>query len=302
MNGPLGIAGSGPIPRFEAREAMGFLPRGWIDGLTLSNDTTDATNDIAVAAGVARSTVNIVDGTASTLTRDQLDMDLPVSIIKQLDVSFAPDNYDPAGYSGGDRSGARSSSNLSDTTWHAYLVGARGIQPDIMLHDSATQSSVLAEMQKIGGYTAYRRIGSVIRASAAIRGFKQDGNYFRLITKGAVTTTNPGTSAVSMTLQYVPTGISVRAIIWAQLRATTTGNAATLYVSALDETDETASGSGAPFGITGPDTFSNKNAGSYFEVMTNTSGAVRTRLSSSAGSDSVILVSLGWIDTRGRDA
>jgi hypothetical protein len=43
-----------PLKRYEAREALGYLPRGWIDGLTLSNDTTDATNDIGIAAGCAR--------------------------------------------------------------------------------------------------------------------------------------------------------------------------------------------------------------------------------------------------------
>jgi hypothetical protein len=61
VNLPLGLPGDGPIHRFEKLEAYGWLclPPGWISGLILSNDGTDATNDIAVSKGVCRSTVNV---------------------------------------------------------------------------------------------------------------------------------------------------------------------------------------------------------------------------------------------------
>src|ERR1700754_1262771 len=107
MNAPLRLPNSAIEKALALRYAQGSLPRGWIDGLTLSNDGTDATNDIGIASGSARSTSRIVDGAVSTLTRDQCDIDLPVAIIKQLDVAWAPENYDPDGFGGGDRSGGR---------------------------------------------------------------------------------------------------------------------------------------------------------------------------------------------------
>jgi len=294
MNRPFALPGSSPFKAWERRRSEGYLPRGWIDGLTLSNDTTDATNDIAIAAGSARSTVRIVDGAASTLTRDQMDLDLPVGIIKQLDVAFAPENYDPDGYSGGGRSGCRSSSSLADASWHYFLVGGGGLQTDVLAHDSATQSSVLAEMQKIGGYTAYRPIGSVVRSTSIVP-FTQVGDYFSLVTKVGANATNPGTSAVTRTLT-VPTGIQV----FARVAFGGSGGSSAFYVlfSDLAETDSVPSASlfngGAP-AVAGP-------AIGVDYIRTNTSGQVRSRISASGASDTLLWTTLGWIHSRGKDA
>lgn len=291
MNGPFAFPGSGPVHRFEQREAQGWLPRGWIDGLTLSNDGTDATNDIGIAAGVARSTVNIIDGAASTLTRDQVDLELPVAIIKQLDVAFAPDNYDPDGYSGGDRSGGRSSSAISDTTWHAILAGGAGLKPDVFLHDAATQASILAEMQKTGGYSAYRRIGSIIR-STSIRPFIQLGDDFDWVTPTLdVNNATPGTTTNTGTLT-VPTGVSVMARV--NISAAT---AQGIYVSALDQTDSAMSYSAAPLGTIGDG--SNASASGPLPVRTNTSGQIRYRANANS---QLYIVTVGWRDQRGKNA
>lgn len=297
MNAPFGIPGNGPIQRYLRREALGSLPRGWIDGLTLSNDTTDATNDVALAPGVARSTVNIVDGTPSTLTRDQVDLEVPVQIIKQLDVAFAPENYDRDGYSGGDRSGGRSTSAISNTTWHGILCGGIGRQTDFVLHDAITQSSVLAELQKIGGYTAYRRIGSIIRESATIVAFTQTGDYFERATlKVDVAASGPGTSAVTRTLS-VPTGIVVTARVI--LAVTNSGTASGgVLLSSLASTDETPSTLiGQVYGVAATPT-----SISQVDVDTNTSGQIRSRLQISAADVNLNIRLRGWMDPRGKDA
>jgi hypothetical protein len=295
-----GTVGTGPIHRFEIRERQGWLPRGWIDGLTLSNDTTDATNDVGIAAGSAKSTVRIVDGTASTATQDQIDLELPVSIIKQIDTAYAPENYDPSIWppqAGGDRSGGRSTSTLSNTTWHALLAGGGGLQPDVFFHDSITQSSVLAEMLKIGGYTAYRRIGSVLRESATIVAFTQYGDFFQRTGLAAdVSAANPGTSAVTRTVS-VPIGVIVEADVY--LGMATGGTGSNILLSALSATDIAPTNSIAdlsnPTGIA-------STTGGRKRVMTNTSGQIRSRISNSAADVTLVINTRGWADQRDRNS
>lgn len=292
MNGPFALPGSSPSHEVERHLREGWLPRGWIDGLTLSNDTTDATNDIGIAAGVARSTVRLVDGTPSTLARDQIDLELPVGIIKQLDVAFAPENYDPDGYSGGDRSGGRSSTSLSNATWHALLVGGNGLQPDVLLHNSLTQSSVLAEMQKIGGYTAYRNIMSIVRASAAIRAFTQLGNnVLWSLPIMDVDNSSTGTSANLGTLS-VPIGLKLP--VWVNVYYSVGGG--TIYLSSPDQTDMAASITAAPLSHIF-DTID--AAGGQLSTYTDTSGQIRYR---TANTGTVRIATLGFVHPRGRDA
>jgi hypothetical protein len=294
VNRPLGLPGSGPIQRFERREALGFLPRGYIDGLTLSNDGTDATNDIGVAAGVCRSTVNVVNGAASTLGRDQMDLELPAGIIKQLDVAFAPENYDPEGYSGGDRSGGRSSSALANGTWHPFLVGGPGLQTDVMFHDSITQSSVLAEMQKIGGYTAYRRIGSVIRSAGAILLFFQYGDDFWLKTSNFdANTSSQSTTRVNYPLT-APTGLVLRARI--SIYMTNSNAGATLVVTNPNLTDTSPTFStGLLTMISGAN-----GQGVDLEIPTDTSAQISAR--ASASGTTFTIYTRGWNDPRGKDS
>ena len=294
MNAPFGLPGQGPIQRFEAREALGFLPPGHIYGLTLSNDTTDATNDIALSQGAARSTCTIVDGTPSTYWRDQVDLDIPVSIIKQLDVAFAPENYDdgvwPPQASGG-RSGGRSTSSLSNTWWHGILAGGGGLKPDLFFHDSATQSSILAEMQKLGGYTSYRRIGAVRRVSAALMAFRQFGDNFIIITPtqdfGNAT---PGISVNTGTLVNVPTGIFVIAHLAIE------SDAQLVYVKPTFVTDQAPSASAAPFASSYAAGVANGNV-QY--VITDTSAQFTYRLSAN---NAFRCAALGWTDWREKDA
>lgn len=302
MNRHRGLPHSALDKRFEKLHARGNLPRGYIDGLILSNDTTDATNDIAIAAGSARSTVNIIDGVASTLTRDQMDLDLPVGIIKQLDVAWAPENYDEDGYSGGDRSGGRSASAISNTTWHTYAIGGPGVPTDVMFHDSATQSSVLAALP--GGYTAARRGGSVVRAGGTILGFIQRGGDKFILTTPVldISATNPGTSAVTRTLSSIPTGVIVEAIVNASMRSLTSGSIV-VYLSSLETANIAPSHSVAPLGSmdTTNTAAVDTTAASQHRIFTNTSAQIRSRLSASGANDVLRIATIGWVDTRERD-
>jgi hypothetical protein len=291
MNGPLGLPGDGPVQRFEAREPQGWLPRGWIDGLILSNDSTDATNDIGISAGCCRSTSNIgPDGIRTTLAKYQADLEIPAAIIKQLDVAWAPENYDPEnGIGGGARSGLRSSSSISDTTWHVFAIGGFDCPTDILAHDGVDPSAVLPN-----GYTAWRMIGSVIRASAALLLFTQVGEFFRLKTPTLDVDSSSISTSSTQTLT-VPSGLSVRALCNI---FTSHGTAATVYVKHPDDTDTIASATAAPLGSAGTNTTDTTYG--QVEVYTNTSRQFTVR--SSASSTTVRMATLGWWHSRGRDA
>jgi hypothetical protein len=289
---PRGLRGDSPAQRYAKREPQGWLPHGHIDGFTLSNDGTDSTNDIGIAAGVCRSTSNVgPDGIRTTLPKYQADLEIPVAIIKQLDVAWAPENYDPEnGIGGGARSGMRSSSSISNTTWHIFAIGGFDCPTDIMAHDGVDPSAVLPN-----GYTAWRRIGSILRESAAIAGFVQLGDRFDRATMIAdVTAATPGSSAVTRTLS-VPTGISV--VAYVSVSMTSAGNTETWLITPLDCTD-TAPTTDLCDCVT-PQTSGAISVTKKY-VRTNTSAQVRSR----AGTANAVtgrIATIGWIDTRGRN-
>ena len=262
----------------------GRLPRGYIDGCTVSNGT-DATNDIDVAAGVCRDSTNAVDITVAAMAG------------KQLDANWAP----------GAAAGMRNSAvGIANTTYHIYAVSKADGTQDIYAHTSTTVATVITALQAESGGTDYlyaRRIGSIVRASSAILAFTQyPGGYFVLTTPAAdVDSTNPGASAVTRTLGSLPTGIVVEAEIQANLSPATTG---TIYchISPLTAADQAPSANTAPFS-----TFNTISSGSdirtqKLRVMTNTSAQIRTRFNASGALDKLYIATLGWIDPRGVDA
>lgn len=301
MNRPFGLPDAAPLKRIEPQLAHNILPRGWIDGLTLSNDGTDATNDVAIAAGSAKSTRNIVDGAASALTRDQIDLDLPVGIIKQLDVAFAPDNYLSSGVSGGGRSGGRSQASISNATWHVNLIGGRGIKTDVIFHDSADAASTIAAFRSVGDYyTAYRHIGSIVRASGAILPFTQHHDTFILTTPVAdIINAADHTTAVTGTLSSCPTGVEVDAIIHVGM-LDGAGTDRPLYVTALTQTDSDPNVAEPTVFTTVMGANGTDYAWARINVRTNTSAQIRYRAGNS-GVNSII-VTYGWVHPRGKNS
>ena len=274
--------------------ARGSLPRGWISGLILSNDTTDATNDIGISAGACRSTFNLVDGVPSTLSQDQIDIEIPVAIIKQLDVSWAPENYDPEGFSGGGRSGGRSGSSLANGTWHAFAIGGPGEQADILFHDSVTQSSIIAALPQ--GYTAARRIGSIIRVVGAIDEFTQTGDYFRR-KKGRLDmdTTSLSSAGATFTLGGVPSGVSVLALFNVYLNHSS--SSAFLYMTNPDDERDNPNNAGVPLSTLA--VASGGFASGQAQVQTNS--AAQIFVDSNTAFTVLRAVTLGWWDDRGRN-
>lgn len=248
------------------------LGAGHLFGLGLSNDSGDTTNDIGIAVGRCRDSTNAFDIVLSS------------ALIKQLDSSFTA----------GTNQGGRSSSSLADGTWHIFAIMKADFTADVMFHDGLDPSAVLPS-----GYVYYRRIGSIVRASSTILQFTQSGDHFQLKTPILdVDVTNPGTSAVTRTLS-VPNGLSLLAEVNLYL-ADGNGNAVYCYLSDLNTTDLAPSLSVAPLATL--TAMPNLQAATKTTVRTSTAKQIRSRITGVLTAGNLRIATLGWWDTRGREA
>jgi len=250
---------------------------GMLFGLTLSNNGADATNDIDIAIGQA-----VSDDAAATSKRKML---LTGSLTKQLD----------AGWTVGTNQGMRDTGSIANGTWHIYLI----MRSDTGVVDILASASASAPTMPTN-YDFKRRIGAILRESAAIVAFVQDGDYFRRKASVLdVSTNNPGTSAVTVALS-VPVGIKVMAMFNASLLTTAAGATASAHFSDLDANDEAGSLTVAPLHqLSANGQVSAVNQGGLFLIRTNTSAQIRYRLHASAASNTIYIATLGWVDTRG---
>jgi predicted nucleotidyltransferase len=243
---------------------------GEIFGLTLANNGVDAVNDIDIAVGSATdSTQNRVIRLASALT-------------KQLDAVWAV----------GTNAGMLDTGVIANGTYHLFLIerSDTGVV-DILASLSATAPTMPAS------YDFKRRIGSILRESAAIVTFVQNGDYFqRLVGVLDVNAGDPGTAAVTSTLS-VPTGINVIALFNSILISGTPILAVALF-SDLASTDVAVTASNGC--LAAGNTASEVMAG-MFEIRSNTSAQIRRRLSASDAVVTIRIFTVGWIDRRGRD-
>lgn len=253
-----------------------LTPAGHLFGLTLSNNGADATNDIDIAIGECVSD----DATAA----DRVRMALTSAITKRLDATWAV----------GTAQGGLDTGAIANTTYHLWVIARvdTGVV-DVLFSTSATSPTMPTS------YTKKRRIGSILRESAAIVAFSQVGDEFlRSSAVLSYNTANPGTSAVLATLG-VPVGIQVRALCRGQASSTSVSTGVILFTSP-DESDQAPSLTAAPLS-SGP----SYNVGGadwpmHLTIRTNTSAQIRFRLSFSDANVTVRVAPYGWLDTRGR--
>lgn len=243
-------------------------------GLTLSNNVSDATNDIDIAAGACVSD----DGTTV--------MSLS-AITKQLDAAWAV----------GTNQGGLDTGTIANTTYHLWVIN----RPDTNVTDVLFSASASSPTMP-ANYTKKKCIGSIMRTGGAIKAFTQYGNYFEWASPVVdVDAVNPGTSATTRTLNSIPTGVKVRAHIFAGVYGGTT-NAIVGYISSLSQTD-LAPQATATASLTGMGNFHGPDAGTKWsftpvDVWTDTSAQVRTRIDASGAADRIGLISAGWTDPR----
>jgi hypothetical protein len=254
----------------QARSNISAALKGHIHGLTLSNNGTDATNDIDIAAGEC----------ASTETNPVL-MALTSTLTKRIDASWLS----------GTGNGGMDTGSVANSTWyHIWLIqrSDTGVV-DALFSTSATSPTMPAN------YDRKRRIGSVYRTSgAALRAFTQDGNQFLWLVpiydkNGLIN--SGGTSAELVTLS-VPTGVKVGAIIYGAFLGS---NGHYQIITSPDQTDTApTTNNWAAFTVTS-DIYPHLQA----VVRTDTSAQVRIR--ASGANNYAYLFTQGWIDTRGKD-
>ena len=172
--------GAMPVANAGATAVTQWVPMGYLSGLVTSNDT-DTDHDISIAAG------ECADST------DAYMMKLTSAMVKQIDSGWA------VGTAAG---GMFTGSVAADTWYHVFLIRKDSDGSiDAGYDTSITAANIPA------GYTAYRRIGSVLTDSSAnIINFKQLGDLF-LFADGIATTyagsaspTSPTNFAVSVPL------------------------------------------------------------------------------------------------------
>lgn len=253
-------------PAQEAR-----YPPGTLYGLTLSNNGSDATNDIDIAVGSAR------DST------DAANIDLASALTKRIDASWA------VGTNQGGLDGTESVAGTPDTsTWyHVWLIK----RPDTGVVDVLFSESATAPTMPTN-YTLKRRIGSVYNDSSGnIKAFTQNGDEF---TWTAQTTDYSSTSsrADALLTLTVPTGIVVKPLVYALFVKGTGGDtymqmglAAWGASSVVVARQEVALG----WTISYPTW-----------LRTNTSAQVYMSVTLTGTLSQCTVHSVGWIDTRGR--
>lgn len=250
--------------KLQVRKNTG-VDKNYLYGLTLSNNSTDATNDIDIAAGEAAD----ADGNLMVLAS---------GITKRLDAGWFP---------GSGNGGMESGGAIANTTYHVWLIqrSDTGVV-DVLFSTSATSPTMPAN------YDRKRRIGSIIRASGAILAFRQYGDVFKLAVSVFAYNSITPQSDVLLSLT-VPTGLNLRPILGFAMQKGTAGDA----FHQMGDGDLST----VTFLVARTSVASERATVIVDSFITNTSGQIRYSLTVNAGTLASASVStVGWIDDRGR--
>lgn len=257
-------------------ENIGLASLGVINGLTLSNNVTDANNDVDIAAGICVSQSGTFDWLRNTAT-----------LTKQLDAAWA---------SGNNAGGLFTGTKANSTWYYLHLIQKTSDGTiDAGFDTSVTAANIPA------GYAAYRRLGSVrTDGSANLLPFSQSADEFWLsVPVLDYNTTNPGTSAVTPTLTVAPSSL---AVVDVTVKDTTpTVSATHCLVTGPDQADTVPSSSLYSMSIPAGVGFTERIESSRMVVRSNSSSQIRLRLDNSDADVTLSVLTHGWIDRRGRD-
>jgi hypothetical protein len=255
--------------------AQAQLPRGYLVGFAVSNNGSDATNDLDIAVGKARN------------DDDTEDIILESALTKRLDATWVVGNNE----------GGLDTGSIADTTYHVFAIK----RPDTGVEDVLFSASASSPTMPTN-YTKKRRIFSFQRVGGAIQLFTQRGDDVELTTPVVdISNTAVGASADAV-LASVPNGIVVEAHV--NLAVMRASGAALLYARPKTATDANPVGGagaiaspGATVGL-GSNTTTNSIHG-VARIYTNTAQTIR--VSAATSTCTVNTTTLGWTDRRGRD-
>ena len=256
------------------------FPRGHIDGLILSRDSGDTSND-----------TNITAGEADNQDRDRKII-LGSEVTKRIDASWA---------AGDDAGGFPTGLTLTGSVWyHIFVI----MNPTSGVVDAGYDTYLTATnlLSDASGYTEYRRVGAVLRNSGntAVLGYTQIGNWFQWDDPPAdVDVTEDATANT----RAISTPLGVQCLANLNVFAQDVSNLVMgVYVSSLDANDEavslTVSPFGSVYGASGPLAGQTHYMAVNMRVWTDTSSQIRTRADQSL---TLRIATLGWMDLRGKE-
>lgn len=261
--------------------SVAIMPKGYIYGLTLSNNASDATNDIDIAAGRCRD------------AGDQTDMVLLTGLTKRLDANWSP---------GTNQGGLDTGSKANSTLYAIWLVknSVSGVV-DALFSTSATSPTMPAD------YDRMRRIGWIrTDGSGVILGFIQSPHsperfILKVMLQDVAVTANATATSVSVTSNAPP---NVQVILSASLlnEGNIAVGAIAIVIRETGETDNAASAT-SNFDIVahnydGVSGIQALGAASEKVVRTNASRNYNYRKTNISGGATVRLMVRGWIDWR----
>lgn len=255
--------------------ASQLVLNSYLTGLTLS--AAGGSSTMTIAAGQATDSTNIAV------------MTLGASIAKTT-----------SGWAVGTGNGGLDSGGIANTTWYHFFLITR---PDTNVTDILFSTSAVAPTLPTN-YTIFRRIGSgKTDGSAQWIAFIQDGDLFQWKAPTLdVGVTNPPLTAATRTMN-VPTGVNVIGQFLLQLLSLDNSSGTSVYFSDLATNDVAAVLLAfATFGVLPLSGGSFNCLNAPFQVRTNTSAQIRSRMSFSSANISLTIYTTGWIDRRGRDS
>lgn len=249
------------------------LPRGYLSGLTVTNDSGDPTNDLGIAAGAARDSTNA------------FNLVLPSAIVKRLDGSWA------VGTNQGMLDGTESVAGTPDIdTWYfIYLIGRSDTGVIDVL---ASENSTAPTMPTNYDYKAL--IWAVFNdGSGNVRAFTHLGDDCLWTTAVAASSATASTTEAFVTFA-VPTGIKVKAHVTASMDNASAGGCGS-FISSPDMANQAATG---PLSQLRTRATASQSVG--LEMWTDTSGRLRHRESATSASVTLDYSTIGWTFPRPR--
>ena len=241
--------------------------------ISFANSVVDATNDITFGTGFARDDADTTDIYAHTV------------LTKRLDATWVA----------GTNQGGLDTGSIANTTYHCFVIQTNQSGDYDFLFSTSPTSPTLPS-----GYSKFRRIGSIVRASGTIIPFNQIGDEFLWLT-GKADVAAGGPSGNTLYTLTVPTGIKVRAKISVNaIDLTPAVRSYVLFVSP-DQTDpSTAAIDKHDFLIPEAGAGVPASGNVVKDLRTNTSGQVRGLVTTTTADHTLLVNTYGYIDTRGQ--
>lgn len=275
-----------------ARTAIGAQAAGDGTGIASLPSLTTPISLITLRSYLSGLTLSTAGGSATMSIATGAAMDSANAYLMQLAFSISKTT---SAWAVGSAVGGLDTGSISTNTWYHFYVIRRpdtGVV-DVVFSLNATSPALPTN------YTQFRRIGSArTNGSSQWTRFFQDGDYFQWdVPVNDVSVTNPGTAAVLRTLS-VPTGVRVQADIAAKTLHGTVGAVLLLSDPTVADSVPTAAGL---FTFDSSNFVSSAQSGRV-SVFTNTSAQIRSRVNNSDANVFNAITTIGWRDSRGKDA